>query len=359
MNCERAAQDALLMPFLNAAQGSESESLLAQLLSVQAGPIIRGIIRGKLHLFRPSEAHLQAGQDAEDVYGDVMAQILARLSALRASRGTDTILDFRSYVATATFNACHQYLRRKYPHRWRLKNRLRYLLTHRHDFAVWEGDVGEHLCGFAAWRDRAMNSATRAGQLRQLRDDHEQLELAGTAKEGIRGLADLLAAIFEWVGGPVEIDALVTTVADLQGITDRPVFDVAAGEGEAPTLEECLPDPRTSVADELERRSYLQRLWSEITRLPLSQRKALLLNLKDVQEGVISLLPLTGAATFREIAEALGMTAEDLAELWNELPMDDATIAGRLGLARQQVINLRKSARARLARRMRAFDTAR
>jgi len=37
------------------------------------------------------------------------------------------------------------------------------------------------------------------------------------------------------------------------------------------------------------------------------------------------------------------------------LPLEDAAIAERLGLTRQQVINLRKSARARLARRMRGL----
>jgi hypothetical protein len=37
------------------------------------------------------------------------------------------------------------------------------------------------------------------------------------------------------------------------------------------------------------------------------------------------------------------------------LPLDDATIAGLLGLTRQQVINLRKSARERLARRLKGF----
>jgi hypothetical protein len=42
----------------------------------------------------------------------------------------------------------------------------------------------------------------------------------------------------------------------------------------------------------------------------------------------------------------------DLDELWDELPLDDLKIAARLGMTRQQVINLRKSARARLARRM-------
>ncbi len=45
------------------------------------------------------------------------------------------------------------------------------------------------------------------------------------------------------------------------------------------------------------------------------------------------------------------MSAERLARLWNDLPLDDITLAGHLGLTRQQVINLRSDARRRLARR--------
>jgi hypothetical protein len=47
--------------------------------------------------------------------------------------------------------------------------------------------------------------------------------------------------------------------------------------------------------------------------------------------------------------------AGQFAELWPQLPLDDATIAGLLNLTRQQVINLRKSARERLARRLKGF----
>jgi len=49
------------------------------------------------------------------------------------------------------------------------------------------------------------------------------------------------------------------------------------------------------------------------------------------------------------------MSAESFAEVWNDLPLEDARIAELLGLTRQQVINARKSGRERLARRLRGF----
>ena len=52
----------------------------------------------------------------------------------------------------------------------------------------------------------------------------------------------------------------------------------------------------------------------------------------------------------------LSMSAEQFSQLWDELPLDDASIARLFGITRQQVINLRKTARERLARRMKAIE---
>ena len=52
----------------------------------------------------------------------------------------------------------------------------------------------------------------------------------------------------------------------------------------------------------------------------------------------------------------MGVPEDRFAELWNDLPLEDSAIAQLLGITRQQVINLRKTARERLARRMRARE---
>jgi len=57
-----------------------------------------------------------------------------------------------------------------------------------------------------------------------------------------------------------------------------------------------------------------------------------------------------------EIAEVIGLGEVRLAAMWNELPIGDSAIGELLGLTRQQVINLRKCARERLARRMKATN---
>ena len=101
---------------------------------------------------------------------------------------------------------------------------------------------------------------------------------------------------------------------------------------------------------------FLQRLWEELQQLPRNQRAALLLNLKDASGfSSITLFPATGIAGIRELAVVLEISAEDVAAMWNDLPIEDGRIAELLGLTRQQVVNARKSGRERLARRLKGF----
>jgi hypothetical protein len=342
--------DALLSLYLHETSDAESESLLTRLLEEQASPVIKRIIGSKLHGF--GGADRLRWQDGEDVYGEVVTQLLERLRACKTNAETDVIHDFLNYVAVTTYNACHEYLRSKYPQRWRLKNRVRYVLTHQPEFGMWQSGEGNWLCGFAAWSTRAMDHPAGKGLLQQISDAPQSLALAADKTYDIKSasLTDLLHAIFRKVGTAIELEALVNSVADLQGIKDMPF---ASNPEEDHISLAASSDSRTEFAVEVEYRSYLQRLWVEIIQLPVSQRIALLLNLRDVHEGVIMLLPLTGVATIRQIAEAVSIPAQEFAKLWKDLPLDDTAVALRLGVTRQQVINLRKSARARLSRRMR------
>jgi len=65
------------------------------------------------------------------------------------------------------------------------------------------------------------------------------------------------------------------------------------------------------------------------------------------------MLPTMRAATIRDIADALGFGHTEFAGLLGELPWDDKQIAEHLEITRQQVINLRQSARQMLRRKLR------
>jgi hypothetical protein len=113
---------------------------------------------------------------------------------------------------------------------------------------------------------------------------------------------------------------------------------------------------RTDPVTIIEQRQLLQLLWREICQLPRRQRVALLLNLKNPHGiNIITLLPATGIATFEQIALTLEIPAAEFEKLWADLPLDDLRLAAYLGATRQQVINLRRTARECLLKRMSAL----
>jgi RNA polymerase sigma factor (sigma-70 family) len=354
MSEQRAVQaDEFYQSFLQATDEAESQSLMARLISDCADPVIKEIIGYKM---RASFDGALDAQETEDVYNNVVLSLLTRLRAFKLQGDNHAINNFRSYVATITYHACSNHLREKYPQRHILKNRLRYFLTHEAGFALWESQDRQWLCGFTTWQ-ASDQSAVGAYHLQALRAHPEVILSSSLLVEDLHRtkLKELLTTIFEHLKNPVEIDELVKLVAEVCGIKDR-TTSVHGNEETSDNLSELLPDTRTDIELEFEQRSYLKKLWSQVCELPEKQRAALLLNLKDAQGGCgLALFPLTGTANFGHLAQALLMSIEELAELWSELPLDDLRIAAMLGLTRQQVINLRKSARERLARRLKDY----
>jgi hypothetical protein len=288
----------------------QASQLLEEILVRHAAPLCRGVIRQRRY----------SAQESGDIESEVMLRTVARLRA--AKQGTEPPLnDARKYVLTVAFSVCHALLRRYYPERARLKNRIRYVAGHDMRFAIWEPSDREWVVGL-----REQEGATPV-----------------TRTEGLnlpRELSGALLAMF--ASGPLALEDAVTTAADALGIHDAG----AVAEHEWPA------DQRLAVDIHLSQRGELEWLWRELLQLPERQRAALLLNLRDDSgQGAIELLPATGVASIRQIAAAVGMAVDRFAALWRDLPIEDTRVAELLGVSRQQVINLRKAGRFRLLRR--------
>lgn len=341
--------DALLEPLLLEAGDEEADELLLRLITTHAEPVIKGVIRHKLHL-DSSRATQKA--EAEDIYQEVLLQLLELLRRFRSQPGGHPITDLRGMAAVIAHRTCAQWMRRQFPERHAFKNRLHYLLTRQRGLALWRDAGGELVAGFAAWQgEKKPVPAARLGELPDGEGMPAHLRVLKTGKAQEWGAA--LAAIFNFLGAPVKFDELVSTLAALLEIRDRPLESLSEHEDGSALLP---AHGETDAASHTEKKIFLQRLWEELQQLPPNQRAALLLNLRDAGgRGCITLFPLTGVATLNQLADALGMSVEDFARLWNELPLEDARIAELLGLTRQQVINARKSGRERLARRLKEF----
>jgi RNA polymerase sigma factor (sigma-70 family) len=328
--------DALLEPLLSATTDERANELLSQLIAGHAEPVIKGVIRFKL---RFNSHHETQRAEADDIHQDVMLQLVGQLQRFRRLPETHPITDVRGMAAIIAHRTCARWMRRQFPERHALKNRLHYLLTRQRGFAIWDDGNGKSLAGFAVWQQQKKTA------VRNLSDVAAHIRKA-------QELAETVKSVFDYAGGPIELDELVTAVAAIQGISDQPVESLT--EDDDGGFDPATPD--RDPAWRIEKKMFLQRLWEELTQLPVNQRAALLLNLKDASGfGCITLFPAIGIATIRQLAAALELSAERLAELWNELPIEDARIAELLGLTRQQVINARKSGRERLARRLKGF----
>jgi DNA-directed RNA polymerase specialized sigma24 family protein len=345
-------QNALLQRYLEEEDSNLARVCLEGLLSEYVEPLVRDIIHYKSRANCASGPSFEA-QDEEDICGEVLLNLISRLGDLRAKRAQDPIENLRGYVATTTYNAYYKYVRMKYPARWRLKNRIRYLLNHRRDLAIWQDEHQEYLCGLSTWG--IQETRTKLQSEHQDADLDEFIHSLPPGRDVARmNSEELVKAMLAWRGHPINIDEIVGVVAELQGIRDLQQV-LQHGEDESSDVSVCdlLPDPAPNIVTKLEERSDLERLWMEICQLPQKQRVALLLNLRDAQaRDALILLTFTGIASMRRIAETLELPLEEFTALWNKLPLEDTAIAKLLGITRQQVINLRKSARERLTRRM-------
>ncbi|HEY2801925.1 MAG TPA: hypothetical protein VGI85_15140 [Chthoniobacterales bacterium] len=333
--------DPLLAAYL-AAPAAEERRQLAELLIQHADPLIDTILRGR-----------QAGgvgsaenfADAEDAASAVREQLIRQLNALR-EEAREPIRDFRAYVASTTYSAWAEYLRARHPQRALFLNRLRYVLENRtpqKGFALWADAEGAKWCGL---RSSAEKSVGLSPKLQWLLVDPEAAvrEAVGGVVPAQLALPDLLARFFCWLGGPIELRDLTAALGEVLGAGRTP----RSGAVDA----DAAIDPRLSPLEDAVWKEYLTWLWNEIGALSDRQRRAFLLHSEVLRE-----FELLGVASIRSIATILDLEAQELAALWNRLPLDDLTTAKMLACTRQQVINLRRVARTKLGDAWRVWNS--
>src|ERR1044072_205070 len=188
-----AKTDALPEPLSSATTHEHADELLSQLIAGHAEPVIKGVIRFKLRFNSHQESQRA---EADDLHQDAVLQLVTQLQRFRKLPVAPPITDVRGMAAIIAHRTCARWMRRQFPERHALKNRLHYLLTRQRGFALWDDDNGKSLAGFAVWREEKKTA------VRNLSD-----VAAHTRKA--RELAETVASIFDYAGGPIEFDELV------------------------------------------------------------------------------------------------------------------------------------------------------
>ncbi len=182
--------DPVLEAFLASADEASAEERLGEVLARHAAPFIRRVVSSRLG---------SASSDIEDVCSQLMLTLMVRLRQLRADANLAGIGAFAGYVASATHHACDHYVRAKHPLRWRLRNRIRYVLEHDARFAVWKAVDGCWLCGRAEWRAQPASQVPLSNE-----------PLSGIHKQDVK---ELLSRLFRRRDSPLELSAVVEAAA--------------------------------------------------------------------------------------------------------------------------------------------------
>lgn len=324
----------LLELYLRADNEAEAEAALAELRKF-IHPMLTASFRKDFHVSMRDADGGEQNQDALELIGDAELALLRKLRRMRAE-GETGISTLEGYVRTITRNAFSQYVRHRRPVWTSLRNQIKYALTKKPGLFLRKDASGVWLCGVsdAAGEPATQHNLTEV-EIEKLRADERCSTVSGAT-----------AAMLEIYGAPVPLDQLVADVFAFRRLKEptqvEEGFASRAAASSAPDHGSCI-----------EHRELLEKLWHEVERLPLLHKRVLLLNLTNRSgESLVAELPLLRLASIESIARALEFQPEDFAELWPRLPLSDNEIAERFDLSRQQVINLRYSARASLKRRL-------
>lgn len=284
--------------------------------------------------------------DAEDLIGEVAYSLIARLRRWRSNHCAK-VECFGSYAESVTRNAVHSRTQREQPLRTKLIANLRYAVSSSPHLRFFKSESGITLIGLV---DSASDRPD-AVLLAKMLEEPRNLALVLRLNEPVASLThrDVVTRLIRAIGGPVPFYSVVNILAGARELADGRA--VPESQFDSGPFHDRIVDDAPDAQHTAILKQEIAALWQAIQQLPVLQRAALLLNLRDpLGRGVIALLLETRIANEHQIACAVGMTAEELESRWDALPMDDRSIAARYGITAVQVVSLRRNARTRLRR---------
>lgn len=334
----------LIADLLASEEPAEVQDILVRIVESVIEPIAVRQVQARLRITVNQLNDSVLNQDALDIISEVKLTMMASIERMRRSGDPGLIGSLEGYTATVARNTCNEYLRRKFPSRFRLRNQLRYVFA-KTDGLILSTTSGD---GWICGRTKDLTGPDSVNPVPiSLSGSMPILKEAVSLRTGGSpvNLHKLVAIVFDEIKRPVAFDELVTVLAELSGIKEPMSVEVTEQ-----TKVVSRPD---DAFREHDRKEFLEAVWRDVLDLPLRHRRALLLHMADDQnDNLLMMFPVAGVASLRMIADALEMDHAELARIWNRLPLQDSEISGLMGLERQQVINMRQSARTSLRRRL-------
>lgn len=306
-------------------------------------------------LVHKSAAKRETG-DLEDFEEDCVLAIWTKISGLKSGETEGSIDNLEAFVRRAVHNRYCDAIRRKRPSWYNLKLELLEIFSGKANvegFALWQSpESGARLCGFADWEGCPPTGAAR---VRELTDNAGGFQTKFLHNRDPKELAsyELAAAVLDFCGAPVDIDALTSCLAELtHAFVAEPLSIDAQPEADddATAPVDWLISPDIEVEKQVVDAEWFNHVidwfWREFVDLSLKQRKALLYGMGGDQ--VMALVTSVGMA---EIAKSMEMSREQFASLISGLPIPDAVTARELEIPPRAVPSVRFKAWGRIRRR--------
>jgi RNA polymerase sigma factor (sigma-70 family) len=337
--------DNVLVPYLTARDEQERQQHLHELVTIRAAPLIRQVLRRRLAFYVSARGVNENNQDAEDLYQEALMRVVQVLDRLESSSPVE-IENFDLYVSRIASNTCTDFLRARSPARTRLKEGLRYLLKRHKELVSWEHD-GEILCGFALWQN-TRKSVFSHQSFQDLETKLDSFQSLHFADENVRlaPVSQIVAELFHWIGGPIEIDALVRMTAYLLDIKDEQLESL---DDPSPRWDVYFLLSNQSHQSDVEANELLARLWQAVIQLPAEQRDAFAMSFEDAAgQDLFTVLRAAEIVNWDELAQGMGRSIQEVAWLRLRMPMDGASVADELKASRENVYKWRFRAIRRL-----------
>lgn len=335
--------DPLLLPFFTTTEEAALESQKSD-LQKEIDRIVIPILRRKLGFYLDMNARSH-DPEAEDFYQKINLLIWQRMEVVRTDPDGKSITDFRDYVAVIAYNAIKKALLKSNRELYDLHNHTLDVLKNNRSFAVWENIKGEKMCGYASQQDSEPSFVQRR-RIKHFVETPVEFMRGSLQNRDARKMAvgDLIAMIFDELRSPVKFADLMKGCAEILGIK-RTALLLSIDQ----SLIENYQDPRSDVAVDFENKEAIVRFWENAPQLPVLERQALLLSLKDQHRThFLKILEEKGLTTFDEIERTLALPPGKLEEIWNDLPLGNEQLGRLLGVSLGQVSKLRERARGRL-----------
>lgn len=338
MSWKRVSLHHLLTQYLDA-RGADENRLRQELADGIQEAVRRHISRFEL-------------RDAQDIGGDCVLCLLMALQRLKVSRD-GSVQNFDAFVFRTVVNRVNDEFRKANPERRRLDLEVKHLLRGKLNvsgFGMWSDPRnGVRVGGFVDWCGRAGSPIRERLENPRTRHEFASRWLAGSDPREA-GLAELVAAVLNWHGGPAPVRELIDLVCTLRGVERINELSLDR-EIEGTPFADMLEDPNASVEDTvlsgIESQERMRLIWRHLRDLASHQFHAVCLKLEP--DEFLALAAVAGPGVF---AGMLGVELRELAEYASALPLRDDKIAWIVGLDARQIPSVRKKALQRVARRL-------